>query len=159
MQKLKLLIALLAIVTLTNFVNAGDSINIGGKGFQVKMVPTDKNAISPGPVAEADCDVHVNKSDVILHWATRPFTHTTYPELTSDAVLAATVTQQTGKVAVSPSRIVDRTNISDRDNTAAIAMGIQGSGKLKIKLEVGIDNERAAGGKHSTTVVLTVTGQ
>jgi len=159
MQKLKLLIALIAFAALTSHVNAGDVVNIGSKGVRIKMVTKDKRGISSSRVAEADCDVRVNKGAAVLHWATSPFTHTTYPELTSDAILAATVMSQDGGVAVSPSRIVDRTNLSEGDETAAIAMGIQGSGRLKIDLQVGIDNPGAAGGMHSTTVILTVTAQ
>jgi len=159
MKPLKYLLLFFAVGALTNFVDAADGIHVRSGGFRFDMVPVDPNATSSGPIAAADCVVRVQKKQALLHWATSPFVHVSNPELTSDAFLAATVTSQNGKIAVSPRRVIDRTNLSGGDDTAAIAMGVQGNGKAEIKLEVGIDEQGAAAGLHQTTVILTVTSQ
>jgi hypothetical protein len=152
------LIALLAIAALASYVNASDGVRIGGSGMRIDMVPTDPNATSATTTATANCNVRLNKHEVVLHWESTPFTHVSRPEFASDAYLAATVTQKIGQLAVSPSRAVDHTDLADGDSNAAVAMGIRGNGKLSINLEVGIEDDNAVAGRHCATVIMTVTG-
>jgi hypothetical protein len=158
MNHLKHFAAMLVIAALTSGVDASDGIHFGGNGFRLDMVPNDPDATSGTQVATATCEVKSSKGAVVLHWATSPFVHTALPEMQSDAFIAATVTRFVGKATVSPQRTIDRTDIAKGNDSAAVAMGIQGNARLSIQLEVGLENENAVAGKHCTTVVLTVTG-
>ncbi|MFK8113658.1 MAG: hypothetical protein AB8B91_15760 [Rubripirellula sp.] len=157
MPKLSLPFALIAIAAMTS-VAAGDGVHLGGNGLRVDMAPIEPNATSSSQRATAKCNVRINRREVVLHWATTPFVHTSYPEIQSDAYLSATLTQKVGQLSVSPERAVDHTDVDNGDERAAVAMGIQGNGKLQIDLEVGINDDNAVAGKHCATVTLTVTG-
>ena len=51
-----------------------------------------------------------------------------------------------------------RTDVYHGKQTAGFDMQMQGTGKLKVLVEIGIDAENAAAGSHTTTVELTVMG-
>lgn len=156
MNYLKFIIALIAIAASTSVV-ASSALHFGGNGFRVDMVPVDANATSTNRVTQANCDVRVNRRELVLHWSATAFNHTDYPDLESDVYLAATVTRKVGQLVASPNRSVDQSDIVNDDRDAAVAIGIQGNGKLSVNLEVGIDDANAAAGKHCATVVMTVT--
>ena len=158
MKTINYLIAFLAIAALASYVNASGGVHIGGPGILIDLVPTDPNATSATTTATANCTVQLNQREILLHWETTPFTHVSHPEFTSDAILAATVTQKIGQLAVSPSQAVDQTDLTEGDSNAAVAMGIIGTGTLNINLEVGIEDDNAVAGRHDATVVMTVTG-
>jgi len=154
----KRIAAIFAATVLTCLVSASGAVRLGGNGFRFQMSPTDPGGNSNGRVAVADCAVRINQTAVLLHWTTTPFSHIDDPSVTSNAFLSATLISAIGRVNVSPRRVIDRTDVGNKDDTASVAMAIRGDGDLKIRMEIGIDDPHATAGRQCATVVLTVTG-
>ena len=159
MKNRKTLIVAFAVALLTGLVSARGAMRLGSNGFRFQMIPVDPGGNSSDTVAVANCAVRINQRNVLLHWTATPFSHIDDPEIRSDAFLSAVVTDQIGRINVSPRKVIDRTNVNGHDHVASIAMGIQGDGDLKIRMEVGITDQYAAAGRHCADVVLTVTGR
>ncbi|WP_157593925.1 hypothetical protein [Rubripirellula obstinata] len=134
-----------------------DSIRLSDRGVRVNMVPDQHNGKSDHSIASATCNVRVNQRQVMLHFAATPFVHVDDSRIKNNAMLSATVSRQLGQIVVSPQAIADRTNISNDDEQATIAVGVSGNGRAQVQLQVGIDANNAHAGRHCTTVVMTVT--
>lgn len=150
-------ILLLLIVPLACSADADDSYRYGGSGsgIRVDVVRHDSGPLSGS--ASSDWHFRINRTQAILHWVAIPFAHADRPSFRSDAVLSAVVKNTTGPLQISPTAAQDRTALYSGDEEASIHMAAQGTGRATIELNVAIDGQHAAAGKHSTTVVLTVT--
>ncbi|TWT76441.1 hypothetical protein CA13_69350 [Planctomycetes bacterium CA13] len=150
---------LFAAATLTLPVSADADSNptFGGgntSGIRVEMVRHENN---PAGSALSDWHLRLNNSQAVLHWVAIPFTHSQSSQLQSDATLSARVKSQKGPIKISPSAIIDSTNLRSGDEQASINLFAQGAGRASIELQVGIDQQHAAAGTHCTTVILSVT--
>ena len=101
--------------------------------------------------------MQVNQRNAIMHFAATPFIHVDDNSIQSDVTLSLSTSRLQGKISVSPQAVADRTNIFNNDEEAAIAVGVSGNGRAQMQLQVGIDAGSASAGRHSTTVVITIT--
>ena len=125
-----------------------------GRGYRIQFRDLE---LDQPLTAVSQWSIRMQHGPMLLAWESTPFQHTDDPSILTDTSVSIVAHPTQGPIQITSLNGIDYTDVQRDDDTANVAIGLQGTGKVDIDMRVEMLAPEAPAGTYCSTVFLTIT--